>query len=84
MGIFLLARLSGSGKVVRLGAAVLGAGLSLLLIENPALNWLNVGLILIGIAAAALAAEIWLSVVLPTYFGLRTFLSAAWARLSRD
>ena len=82
--IILLGCMSGSRRVVRGGSGVMGVCLTLLAIDSVTPSWSDAWLILIGIAAAMLAAEIWLSVVLPTYFGLRAFLSAALSRIPRD
>jgi membrane-bound ClpP family serine protease len=82
--IFLLSFMSGSRKIVRGGAGASGAFLTLFAVKNLEPSWSSTWLILIGIAAAMLAAEIWLSALLPAYFGLRAFLSAALSRTQRD
>jgi hypothetical protein len=82
--IILLSCMSGSRRIVRGGSGVFGAGLTLLAMESLVPSWSNASLLLIGIAAAMLAAEIWLSAVLPSYFGLRAFLSATVSRTQRD
>jgi hypothetical protein len=82
--IILLSCMSGSRRIVRGGSGVFGVGLTLLAMENLVPSWSNTSLVLIGIAAAMLAAEIWLSALLPAYYGLRAFLSAALSRIPRD
>ena len=82
--IILLSCMSGSRRIVRGASGVLGACLTLLAMESLVPSWSNTSLVLIGVAAAVLAAEIWLSALLPAYFGLRAFLSAAWSRMPRD
>lgn len=82
--IFLLSCTNGSRTIVRGGAGVFGACLTLFALESLEPSWSSTWMILIGIAAALLAAEIWLSVLLPAYYGLRAFLSAAWSRMPHD
>lgn len=82
--IILLSCMSGSRRIVRGGSGVLGACLTLFAMDSLAPSWSGAWLVLIGIAAAMLAAEIWLSALLPAYYGLRAFLSAAVSRIPRD
>ena len=82
--IILLSCMSGSRRIVRGGSGLFGACLTIFAMDSLVPSWSGTWLILIGVAAAMLAAEIWLSALLPAYYGLRAFLSAAVSRIPRD
>ncbi len=82
--IFLLSCTSGSRNFVRGGSGAAGALLAILAIGSFEPTWVTGLQMMLGIAAGSLAAELWLSVILPAYFGLRAFLSVFFARRPPD
>lgn len=73
-----------SRNTIRGASGAVGALLALMAVESIAPSWTNGVLVVLGVAAGMLAAEFWISVVLPMFHGLRGFLFGIFARKPPD